>query len=569
MPDSKQHGKKKDSRIENAAGGLGNANVEVTPTLPTSGQILGAVVRCLGITHPDLGNKTAQRYFSGRPENRVMESSRAKIITAISEILAVSVFAVTPGQEIKRWSDSSLIAKVLDWHTVNWDRFRAFLQPRMMRVYPDHLAQVWQAYTRLATIDLAVRAAAHIHIAHASPDALEFLPWTGVSQRGKYLNRKRTEAKVSLSALAESTDVSDNTVDAWMYNGVRPSDDNLANIAKTLTSNIDSDACTSLLRELRKLYWASDLAGLLSDFIGVRVAEEIVGRLYRYASLLCGIINDRIDTSANWDVLNKLATLGTQFELSDPLLAALVPHEPDSEWKEDLMAASSNWTRRVLMANLSVYRVEVNDLICQTEGRLLKDWGIGNPDAYAHYQRSEELQIQGRIHEAIDEVARAAELDPLDPVYHCTLGSAKGKIGAKQGDATLVKEGLEACWLAVTLDPTWILPWAEIGFILLNSDKPKEAVNHLKAVRPECGPLDTRYYTALGSALREAGQYQESLSAFEASLKLNPDDLPVVMAAAFTAALVGDKAKSNRYRKMARYLGASHELDILLESAKT
>ena len=55
--------------------------------------------------------------------------------------------------------------------------------------------------------------------------------------------------------------------------------------------------------------------------------------------------------------------------------------------------------------------------------------------------------------EALAEVAKAIELDPLDPANHFTMGSVKGHIGVRNGDEALVKEGLEACWIAVTLDP--------------------------------------------------------------------------------------------------------------------
>ena len=55
------------------------AHGEAVPGLPTSGQILGVLVRSLGITHPHLGDKTAQRFFSGRLRERVMECSRARI----------------------------------------------------------------------------------------------------------------------------------------------------------------------------------------------------------------------------------------------------------------------------------------------------------------------------------------------------------------------------------------------------------------------------------------------------------------------------------------------------------
>ena len=568
MPGSKHRRKKKLSRSENSTGPTGNVPREATPKLPTSGQIMGVLVRSLGITHPNLRDKTAQRYFSGRLENRVRESSRDKIIAAISETLASSVFVATPVRENEERSDSSWLAGVLDWHAVNWDRFRAFLQPRMMRVYPNHWAQVWRAYVRLAAIDLALRAAAHVHIAGASPDTLEFLDWTAVGCRGEYLNSKRRKAGVSLYALAESTGVSDNTVAAWLYEGARPSDDNLAGIAGALAPVGNPAECKHLLREFQRLYWASDVVGLLVEIIGTEAVNEIVDRLRRYASLLCDIIGDNIDAVARRDVLSSLATLGSQSEFSGALLAVLISHEPDGEWKEDLNVTAGNWTPRVLAVNLGVHRAEEEDLIQRTEGRILKDWDVSNPTAYAHYQRSMELQIQGRIHEAIAEVVRATELDPLDPANHFTLGSVKGGIGAKQGDPVLVREGLEACWLATTLDPAWILPWAEIGFILLESGRPEEAVEHLLAAGPERAPFDTRYYSALGAALREMGRYEESLKAFESSLTLNPDDLPVVVAAAVTAALADDKAKSNRYAKTARHMGASDELDVHLELAR-
>ena len=41
----------------------------------------------------------------------------------------------------------------------------------------------------------------------------------------------------------------------------------------------------------------------------------------------------------------------------------------------------------------------------------------------SHYRRFGELQLQGRIHEAMAELEMAVKLDPLDPANHFTLGS--------------------------------------------------------------------------------------------------------------------------------------------------
>ena len=129
---------------------------------------------------------------------------------------------------------------ILDWHARNWDELRAFLLPRMASVYPRHLTAVWEAYIRLAAIDLALRTAAHLHHTGASPDTLDFLGWISVDRRGDYLNGMRSEAGLSLLDFAEAVGMSTNAVEAWMYNGVRPSDDNLVKVAKALGTGMQA-----------------------------------------------------------------------------------------------------------------------------------------------------------------------------------------------------------------------------------------------------------------------------------------------------------------------------------------
>ena len=544
------------------------ASGEAAPGLPTSGQILGVLVRSLGITHPHLGDKTAQRFFSGRLRDRVMESSRTRIIDAVSENMAAALFASpTAGDDEEEASSPSGLSLLLEWHAATWDQFRAFLRPRVLRVYPENMGRVWRAYVRLAAIDLALRAAAHLHIARASPVSLGFLEFASAGRRGEYLNGKRADAGIPLDDFAEAAGVTDNAAQAWLYDGARPTDDHLAGIALALASDVEADERNRLLRELRRRYWVSDVAEVLGGFIGIDAMDEIMGRLHRYASRLYEAIDERMDVAVKPDVLGSLAAVGAHSEFSSGLLAAVIPGEPDEEWQEDLRAAASNWTRRVLAVNLDVHRAEEDALIRDTDGSVLRDWDVSNPEAYSHYRRFGELQLQGRIHEAIAELEMAVKLDPLDPANHFTLGSYKGGIGAKQGNAALVQEGLEACWVAATLDQEWILPWAEIGFILLESGRPGEAVDHLRAVPPERRPLDTRYYSALGAALRETGRFVESLNAFEASLELNPDDPVIVAAAAVAAALAGDKVKSRLHARTARHMGVSDELDLQLEFA--
>ena len=539
---------------------------EVSPQLPTSGQILGVLVNSMGLSDPRLRSKTAQRFFSGQQENLVKESSRLEIIQAISDSMVELGLGVPPDQKV---TTPSVLPSILDWHAGHWDRTRIYLLPRMFRVYPSHLTAVWQAYLRLAVIDLALRVAAHMHLTKASQIGLDFLDWISVSRRAAYLNEKRKDANISVMSLAESVGVHENTVEGWIYQGTRPSEENLTKIGKALASNGDPDECELMIRELRRLYWVSEIAEVLEKYVGTDAVEDVAIRLRRYVQWVCLALNDGHVAKPRPSDLEELATVGVYASLAQPLLAALARSESDDEWKDDLMSAGSDWVRRVLEVNLQIHRTEEDALIQDTDGRILEDWDVRDPRAYEHYQRSMELRMQGKMDEAIKEVAKAAELDPLDPANHFTLGSYKGYIGVRNGDETLVREGLEACWIAVTLDPNWIVPWTEIGWILVKTGRAKEAVEHLRAISPEREPLDSHYYAALGTALRELRDHAGSLAAFEESLKLNPNNRSVAVAAAGVAKLADDKIRFNRHKKVVRHLGASQELDQHLELWET
>ena len=54
MPGSKHRRRKKSSHSRSTTGTAGNVKGEVSPRLPSSGQILGVLVRTLGVTHPNL-----------------------------------------------------------------------------------------------------------------------------------------------------------------------------------------------------------------------------------------------------------------------------------------------------------------------------------------------------------------------------------------------------------------------------------------------------------------------------------------------------------------------------------
>ena len=537
---------------------------EVVPRLPTSGQVIGALVTRLGIRHPLLQERTARRYFAGRLEKLVKENSEAEIFGAFAEALVDAGFIASPRQLD---TDDNLVpplAGVLQWHASNWDQLRSFLRPRMMRVLPGQLSKVWEAYVRLAVIDLALRIAAHLHLAGSSPTALGLLDWTAHTARGAYLNQKRRQAGLSLKDLVDAIDVNDKTIDAWMYQGTRPSDDNIVKIANALAGGSETPDASAIARELRALYWISDVAALLAEHIGVEAVGAAINRLRRYAEQTYRTIDEEIAAEARISVLTVLVDLGVNCRYAEPLLSALIVKEADNEWCEDLRVTGLDWLRRVLLVNLRAHHAKEDDATF-TGGPVLEVWDVGSVDAHVHHQHAMELSLQGRQPEAVAELAKAALLAPLDPADHFALGAVKGDMGLWSSDMALMNEGIEACWLSVALDPNWLRPWTEIGWLLLRTDRPEEALKHLLDVKPECGPLDSNYYSVLGAVYWKLGRLFEALEAFETAHALDPEDLPTLVSASETALQAGDHAKHRRYFRLARHLGASEDTEEFLE----
>ena len=529
---------------------------EITPQLPTSGQIVGALVTRLGISHPVLQKRTTRRYFAADLEHLVKETTRAEIIGAVAEVLTDTGFVATPQSRENDYELQSALASILLWHADDWDLLRSFVRRRTMSVLPCDLPKIWESYVRLAVIDLALRVAAHLHLAGSSPVALELLDSVSADSRGDYLNRKRQQAGITLEGLAKAVDVTDNAVDAWMYHGSRPSDDNLTKIADTLAGRIEGSSAAAISLELRALYWISDVAALLTEQIGAEAVDEAIGRLHRYAGETYHTIDDLPPDQERLEYLTVLADMGAESRIAELLLSALIEHEPDGEWREDLRYTGMNRVWRVLSVNLSLHNAEVDTLLQETGGRPLKGGGEINFEAQAYYRRSLEFEVRGKSSEALAEAEKAAWLEPLAPAYQFRLGSLKTGLGFWRQETALTDKGLDALWLAVALDPAWIAPWTEIGSTLDRAGRSSEAVSHLLNVKPECGPLDAEYHSTLGAAYWKLGDLPRALAAFEESLELDPEETSSWLPASELALLTGDHDKHRRYFRRATHFGA-------------
>ena len=553
---------------------------EVKPTLPTSGRILGSIIRKLQMSNDGLGSKNAQRYFRGSQDSIVKDSSKREIFKAVADLL-VSI-GIVPFAESGSQDEvvTQRVSEVIEGQAIRWDNFRDFILPRMNLVEQHHLGTVWKAYIRLAAIDLAIRASGYLYIARPErqPGPTLNLIWSDPTKRGDYLNQMREHAGFTLEEFAEAVQVSDNTVDNWIYHNARPRDKHIGKIIKVLLSRTPVDEAVAedqipetkkrvaeiLTNELRAFYWWSEIVDLMVQYVGRDSALDIARHVRKYAMQARTILELGPESQDFAFAAMDLLLYGSGQSLAEPIIQVLQTHENDDEWKKDLEHISEDWVGRVLPIVLEINNSEVDALIESSNGRLLENWDVSNPKAYYHYRNSLELQAQGKIQEAISQVEIAANLDLTDPVYYFTLGSYIGSMGTKSGDEREIQKGLDKCWLAVRLDPKWILPWTEIGFILHESGRSQEALDHLLGVSEDCGPLDARYYGALGATQRELGVINgdqtlldDALASFEEALKLDKDSQAMVIGAAVTAHVAGNRIKYRKYLRIARHLGAS------------
>ena len=529
----------------------------VVPRIPTSGQIVGTLVAKLGIKHSAIRDRNARRYYAADPEYLVKDSTKEEVFGAIAEVLTDSGLIPSPQANEGSYKPAPALASMLLWHAENWDLSRSYLRRRTTSVLPEDLPSVWNSYVRIAVIDVALRLAAHLHLAGSSPAVLDFLSYCSREARGEFLNQKRQQTGLTLEDLADGASVDDDTVDNWMYHGSRPSDDNLKNIAEVLADNIEGSTASSIALELRALYWISDMGSLLAERIGAEAVVEAIRRLHLYAGASFRIIEDQLPSEERAKSLTVLADLGVGARLAEPLLATLTEHEADDEWRKDLQSTTGmDWIRRVLSANLRATLAGLDQLNEKTSEREMEDWDFGHPKAYMHYRRYMELREQGALEEAVAELETAVRVDPLHSGYQFELGTVKSGIGIRSDNNALVEEGLNALWLAASSSPNWILPWTEIGRTLHDTNKTEEAVAHLLDVKEERGPLDSDYFCALGAALWKLDQLKQALIAFEAALELDPEETSTWVAASEIALLIGDAQKHRRYVRRAQHFGA-------------
>ena len=177
--------------------------------------------------------------------------------------------------------------------------------------------------------------------------------------------------------------------------------------------------------------------------------------------------------------------------------------------------------------------------------------GVKGDAAYSARNRITQYgwaRAKGDLETALRHIRRAVELQPESALYHFELGATLGTAGE-------VSEGIQECWLASGLDPSWELPRVEVGIILLNAGRDTEALEHLEQMADGQEQISAHFGFSSGMARYRCGEYALALEALLEVVKLQSDHALALDVAAHCALLVGEAKTGRRLAKREFELG--------------
>ena len=561
---------------------------------PLSGQIIGAAVKELrildGVLSPQT-ERTARRYFSGA---RISDAKKIEIIEALGEaLIANRIVPPSPFLERTGMPYAKAIASGIDWYAEQWDNLAGYMRSASAPVDRQDLAAI--SYLRLAICDLSLRVSAALFLADAPTPSEDPPLWARENGGSLFLRRlleRCGEDRPTRDQLAEELVVAPNTVDNWLDGDVNPFIYNMDRLADYIAPRLpDSDADT-LKGDLRLHFALVAICDLLANHLGRDTVMDLAAALVRFVSRnLAGLrTHSQLEPEDAAKTQFLILLLGARFTGSEHLLKYLWRQESDRVWQADLLAASKPWHLR--LGHVAKYLGGLDEAaqraheefgIPMEESKRLVDevireaqadltsFGPINPSEAENMNvlrvsgdaefsarnriiQYNQAKSEGDLETSLVHIRRAVELQPQNADYRFELGATLGMAGE-------VKDGILECEIAAALKPEWELPKVEVGIILLNAGRNREALEHLeKTARGKKRPSAHLAFN-LGVARERNDDYEGALDMLERVTRINKEHTLAIDHAAHCAFLTGDATKGRRLAKRAHQLGQSDTYD--------
>ena len=566
---------------------------------PLSGPVLGDVIEAFDLRRLDhrsvLTKRNSRRYLAGERVSPEAEAEvRVALVEAILEagLLPPALSSPDPaeaGEGKRAAAVRSLPVRVvvgflIDNLVHHWDTLSGALRRLSAPVaFPEQAAG---ACLRLVAIDVAVRLTGLLWLARATEDKPLSDFWMRERGTGAWLRSLQEACKPALTRdeLAERLRIHAHTLDGWLDADVRPTDENLMDLAHCFAAH-GLGTWEQILQRLRLAFGSRALFQRIEATVGAKQAAGICERMVAYANQLLVFPRQSKLSRAESDIKMQMGlmfgTLGrgdSAMPWVEAMLNRLWKSEPDPVWRTSLKAATRSWLTHLQEVTAKLGSVDEKEFLAAFGAvpsredlealaylvQASKEEMARNP-LYAMAMEREaqeggrygalELKIQageaasrGDRLAAIDMLRAATARDPLDAELHFRLGCHLWQIGD-------VAASLTELQIAVRLAPTWDRARVEIAIVLLNEQRDEEALRHLLESKAALDASSAWLMIHLAFAYERTAKHGDAMMAYEDLLRAEPEHAEALDRLAHLYFLAGDRRKGADAAKRAAQLG--------------
>ena len=362
------------------------------------------------------------------------------------------------------------------------------------------------------------------------------------------------------------------TVDNWLDGKNRPSPENVAAVARELTSAERGGDAAALEQSLNRQISLAAMMDQMAAGIGRDRLIELITKLAHFARKLSQSPElPRILGDSPRGIVSNLIMFGSAGGSASDLLSWLADREPDPDWRWNLLAAIRFWDpafEEVAMMHTgqrsaSGLAQDISDVtgVFTDENRHIIEVLKQGLTRYNDFTRAPQADDEGpkprlaELQGRMDQRRRLAERFPGNPLAHLQLGSYLGDLGIQFADRMLIDDGILECRIAAGLQPDWDAPAVQPASFLVNIGEREAALRELEQAEHKL-PAPTPYLRFVkGYILMTLELYPEALACLEAVIEERPEYAPAYDLAAHSAFQSGDKTKGLRYAKGARMRG--------------
>lgn len=564
---------------------------------PTSGVLLGAIVKAFALDDPAVGGDRAAKHLGSEPSQgrRAREQFRGGWVAdqkrreICAHVVRAALHAgLLRGLKLPQGLDGStpeiepFLTGVLTHWLDEWD----YIYHRGASGWPYPPRQLGGfVLGRQVVIDLALRVTALIQLMGGSePEAI--IPFAGDDTPGRALMQalmKRSGQQLTREALASKLGVEKSTVDDWIDENTVPREENIQRLAEVFAT--EARPVAVVLHYLRIQFGLIDLRNRVETGIGSRWAREL------FAAFACMVqwtleMHSLSKQDRRIFLLGQVETLlhGARFPSSYWVLNAWLKVEEDQGWIDDIIVAQQkdaaarlqecfevigDWPRTTrewdsgpktgaMPVKERREHQEMAALMWMSPRVFAKDLdhtkapesGPATQSEYwSHLAKSH--MAQGEHDKSLPLWVKAIEAEPANADHHCHYGISLWHARPSPEFDEALSHLRKAC----DLRPEWDYPVAEIARVYLHRGWTEHALQVFESAPKALVEASQDCSFTLALTLHRLKRFEEARQAADRARQLDPTHADAWSILAECAFELGDKVQGGKAAREALRLG--------------